>query len=43
MVAVGGRLGFQVPLTSNNRETIFIQSDSLDLVGIDTLLTRLGQ
>ena len=42
-VAVGDHLGFQVPLTSNNHSTIFIQTDSLDLVGKDTFITRLGQ
>ena len=43
VVAMGSHLGFRVPYTSNNHETLFIQSVSFDLVGIDTLITRLGQ
>ena len=30
----GGHLGFQVTLTLDSQNNIFIQSDSLDLVGI---------
>ena len=40
---VGGHFGFQVTLTLDSQNNIFIQSDSLDLVGIDTLFTLLGQ
>ena len=39
----GGHLGFQVTLTLDSQNNIFIQSSSLDLVGIDTLFTLLGQ
>ena len=31
---VGGHFGFQVTLTLDSQNNIFIQSDSLDLVGI---------
>ena len=40
---VGGHFGFQVTLTLDSQNNIFIQSGSLDLVGIDTLFTLLGQ
>ena len=43
MVVMGGRFGFQVSLTSNNHEILFIQPVSLDLVGIDTLITCISQ
>ena len=39
----GSHFEFQVTLTSDIQNNIFIQSGSLDLVGIDTLFTLLGQ
>ena len=43
MVDMGGHFEFQVTLTSNNQTTVFIQFTNPDLVGIDTLVTLLGQ
>ena len=40
---IGGHLGFQVTLTSDNKSIIFIQSVSPDLVGIDTSVIFPGQ
>ena len=40
---VGDHFGFQVTLTLDSQNNIFIQSGSLDLVGIDTLFNLLGQ
>ena len=43
VVAMGGHLEFEVTKILYNCKTCFIQSESLELVGIDTSISPLGQ